>query len=177
MKPLAIPPANSAMAIFPSVVGFGWIVFDGPLSPYRWQVSTVAARERTSAEKNARCLKRIEQLLREHRPSVLVLEQFEGGSSRRWNRIQALCRAIISLAAVEGIPVRVLTREEIARCFPNLPMHTRESTAERTALCLKEIRARLPAKRKIWEGENANAALMNAAALLIAHYCIPVSGS
>lgn len=161
------------MAVFPSVVGFGWIVFDGPLAPVDWAVSTLAAKGRGDAQKNAACLHRIETHIRIYRPSVIVLEDFDSRASRRAPRIRTLCRSIISLAAVEGIPVRIITRAEIARCFPSLPVHTRQATAERAASYLREIQARLPGKRRIWEGEKPDAALMNAAALLIVHYANP----
>jgi hypothetical protein len=166
---------RAALAIFPSSIGFGWVVFDGPLSPYRWKVSGAARGAKSARAKNERCLKRIEELLQEFRPGTLVLEAFEGNGVRRSARIQTLCRATISLASVEGVTVRVMGRNEIARCFPSLEEHTRETVASRTAEYLREIRSRLPGRRRLWESENTNMALMNATALLIAHYAIPAA--
>ncbi len=167
----AVPHPNTAMAIFPSVVGFGWTVFDGPFSPVVWEVSTAAAKVRGDERKNAVSLARIAAHRARYRPAVLVLEDFESKEAKRGARIQALCRSIIAHAAVEGIPVRIITRAEINACIPG--GKTRQNVANTTAAYLRELRLRLPEARKIWEGEKPDMALMNAAALLIVHYAIP----
>jgi hypothetical protein len=167
------PHDRAAMAIHPCSVGFGWIVFDGPLSPVRWAVSTVAAIERGDDDKNRRCLERIEEHIETYRPPVLVLEEFESKASRRGTRVRKLYRAIISLATVEGIEVRIISRAQISACFADIRARTREQVAERTAAFLPEIRVRLPDKRNAWDAEKPDAALMSAAALLIVHYANP----
>ncbi len=168
-----LPHEKAAMAIFPCTAGFGWMVFDGPLSPVRWQVSTAAATARSAAEKNRRCLARIEEHLHTFRPAVLVLEEFDGDKSRRSPRIRALCRSIVALATVEGAEVRIITREQVRKCFADSGLRTRHEIAVRVAAFLREISVRLPDKRKVWETEKPDAALMNAAALLIVHYANP----
>ena len=173
MKFASLPHGNSALAIFPSVPGFGWMLFDGPLSPVAWGVSTVAAGTEGSNQKNARCLKRVEALLHTYRPNILVLEAFEKGATRRAERMQRLCRSLISLAAVNGIGVRIISRDEIRSAFTTVPATTRYDVAKITALYLKEIRHRLPDKRKFYDTEDPKMALFAAAALLIVHYANP----
>jgi hypothetical protein len=172
MKYVDLPHGNAALALFPSVVGFGWMLFDGPLSPVRWGVSNAARRKDTADAKNERCLKAIEKLLQEHHPPVIVLEAFEGPGARRGARIQKVCRSIVSLAAVQGVSVRVLTRTEIRNCFVQKPK-TRHAVAKIVASYLVEIERRLPDVRKAWQTEDEDMALFNAAALLIVHYANP----
>lgn len=164
---------NTALAIFPSVKGFGWMVFDGPLSPAFRGVCTLADKPATSADKNARCLARINAILSEYRPATVVLEAFEGPRTRRHARIQSLCRSIISAAVVDGIPVRIVSRAEIAACLGDTRPKTRYAVATLVARYLKEIRHRLPKKRRAWDTEPSDMALFNAAALLFVHYSNP----
>jgi hypothetical protein len=173
MKFADLPHAKAALAIFPSREGFGWVVFDGPLSPYRWKVSSAARKEGPSAEKNDRCLKAVEKLLREFRPGCLVLESFDGKESRRHPRIRALCRGLIALAATEGLTVRIITRAEIEKIFGSAPAETREKVAEVVSRYVREYGWRLPDKRKIWESDEPVMALFAATALLVVHYANP----
>ncbi len=164
------PLFNTALAIFSSKDGFGWMVFDGPLSPVAWEVSTLSKTKGTPEEKNARTMKRIEKLVAQYRPATIVLEAFEGPGTRRSARIRQLCRSILSLAAMHGTAVRIISREQITSYFESTETKTRYAIASVVAASLKEIRHRLPDKRRPWETEHPEMALFNAAALLFVHY-------
>lgn len=164
---------KSALAIFPSGSGFGWMLFDGPLAPVDWDISRVAERERSEEDKNARCVEKIERILAKYRPATLVLEEFENGETRRAQRIRQLCRSIISLAAVNAIPVRIISRHQIRSCLESQRPKTRYEVAKVVASYIREIGHRLPKARKPWEHEDPRMALFNATALLIVHYANP----
>lgn len=168
-----LPHGNAALALFPSRDGFGWILLDGPLSLVVWEVCTLAKENRGAEEKNRRCLEKAQMLLKRHRPGVLVLEAFEGPKTRRRKRIIDFCRSLIAASAVEGIPVRILTRAQINACFKSQQAKTRHEIAQVVGKFLVEIEARTPEKRKPWQGEFANMALLNAGALGIAFYANP----
>jgi hypothetical protein len=55
----------------------------------------------------------------------------------------------------------------------SVPARTRYDAAKVVASYLKEIRHRLPEKRKIYDTEDPKVALFTAAALLIVHYANP----
>jgi len=173
MKPGKLSLANTALAIFPSVEGFGWMVFDGPLSPVFWDVCTLADSPGTPEQKNARCMRRVEALLAEYRPATIVLEAFEGPGTKRHKRIRQLCRSIISLATMNRTSVRIISRDEITSCFASSRPKTRHAVATIVASYLAEKRHRLPRKRRAWDTEFPDMALFNAAALLIVHYANP----
>jgi len=138
-----------------------------------WGVSTMAKATSGSDQKNARCLKHAEALFQEYRPHTLVLEAFEKGKARRAPRIQKLCRSLVALAAVNGISVRVITRDQIRKSFISAPAKTRYDVALLAVKYLPEIRHLLPEKRAFYETENPVMALFAAAALLIVHYANP----
>lgn len=173
MKFADLPHGDSALSIFPCVPGFGWILFDGPLSPVAWGVSTIAASTKGSDQKNTQCVKQAETLLYKYRPNMLVLEAFEKGTTRRAERTQRLCRSLISLAVVNGIGVRIITRGEIRSSFTSAHAKTRYDVAKIAASYLTEIRHRLPDKRRFYDTEDPKMALFAAAALLIVHYANP----
>ncbi|MGA7673681.1 MAG: hypothetical protein WCA78_01385 [Rhizomicrobium sp.] len=164
---------NTALALFPSTEGFGWIVFDGPLSPYDWGTCMLADAARSLEEKNARCLKKAESMLAEFHPAALVLEAFEGEGARKRDRIRALCRSIVSAAAMHGIPVDIIPRAAVATYFASVHPKTRNDVATAVAAYLPAIGYRLPEKRKAQSPEHPRMALFNAAALLFVHYGNP----
>ncbi|MDE2184861.1 MAG: hypothetical protein KGJ78_17750 [Alphaproteobacteria bacterium] len=110
----------------------------------------------------------------EYRPATLVVEAFEGEGAIRRQRIQHLSRSIISLAAMHGTPTRIVSRAEVAAYFASAKPKTRYDVATAVAAHLKEIRHRLPAKRKYWHTADARMALFSASALLFVHYGNPL---
>jgi hypothetical protein len=173
MKYVDLPHGNAALAIFPSVVGFGWMLFEGPLWWVDSGMCTLAKGAHGCEQKNARCIKRVEKLLNEYHPAFVVLEAFEGPGSKRDARIKALCRSIVSVATMNGVKVHIISRDDIERCFVSRPAKTRYEVAEIAASYVSEIAHLLPHKRKTYETEFPNMALFACAALLIVHYANP----
>jgi hypothetical protein len=173
MKYVDLPHSKAALAIFPSVVGFGWAVFDGPLAPVAWKVCYGAKASKGSAAKNEKCVVKAERLLAKYRPATLVLEAFEGPGTGRAVRIKELCRSLISAATMQGVKVRIITRTQIMACFASRNPRTREDVVGIVVEFMEELKSREPEKRKIWRGEEPDVAMFNAAALLIVHYANP----
>jgi hypothetical protein len=168
-----LPAGKAALAIYPTTTGVSWMLFDGPLSPVDWGGSSLAKRTKGAKAKNERLLGEVAKLLSLHRPHTLVLEDFESPASRREERIRSLCRSLISLAAVEGIAVHMLTRKQVVACFASSNATTRHEVAKVVVSYVSEIGRLLPSKRKAWEPEKHIMGLFNATALLIAHYANP----
>lgn len=150
------------LAIHPSSRGFGWVLFEGPLSPFDW--GTVDAR------KNALALERLEVLLLRYAPRGVVLEAFADGHSQRRSRIQGLCRQMLPLAAAHGAAVHIVSRESVRSTFAASGALTREQIAAAVAKHLEPLRPRLPRPRRIWESEPTSLALFAAAAAGLAFY-------
>jgi hypothetical protein len=154
------------LGIHPMDRGFGWALFAGPLAPLDWGV----VEERRN--KNARCLARIEQLIEQHRPVQIVLEEFEGVAAQRALRIRRLCRSLVDLAKKRGIATRAYSRAEIGAYFASAGAVTRYEIASAIAGRIDAFRHQLPRVRRPWMSEHPRMALFNATAVVLAHFAI-----
>ena len=152
------------LALHPATTGFGWALFEGPLTPVDWGTAKV------SKDRNAGCLARIEVLIANLHPSEIVLESFEGNNVRRSARIRRLYRSLISLAGVNGIESRVFSREAIAKAFSSLGSPSRYEIAAAIASHVSAFEHLLPPRRKIWLPEDPRMALFNAAAVAMTYF-------
>jgi len=152
------------LAIHPSVAGFGWAVFEGPLSPHDWGGAQVAI------DKNAGCLKRIEILLDRFLPETLVLEAFEHRQTARRERITKLCRGIVAMANGRGIDVSIFSRDDVRATFAEVGARSRQEIAEAVGRQVDLLRRLVPKKRRAWESEAHVMAVFNAAAVALTHY-------
>lgn len=158
------PEAGRVLAVHPSARGFGWAVFESPFLPIDWGLASARG------DKNAQCLKRLDQLLRRFTPEVLVLEAYDRHSSRRHGRIARLCAAAGELADARGVETLVFNRAEIREAFSEVGARTRREIAEAVARHLDAFRHRLPPRRRPWDSEDAREALFAAAALALTYY-------
>ena len=152
------------MGIYPRTRGFGYIVFRGPLVAHRWGVKDI----RTNTN-NDNVLK-IEELVSQYRPDIVVLDDYEGGGSRRAKRIESLIEDIAELAARKKITVHRYSRSMIRECFSEFSAFTKLEVAQAIAKTLPELRPQLPAKRKIWLPEDPRMAIFDAAALVFSYF-------
>jgi Holliday junction resolvasome RuvABC endonuclease subunit len=155
---------DRVLAVYPTRTGFGWALFEEPSNPVDWGVAAV--RE----NKNAGCFARIEGIIDQYGPSVIILEQFEGPGSRRALRIQRLCRSIVALAHTRDIAVRVYSRDHVKTSFAKTGATSRYEIATAIAKHIDAIAHMLPAKRKIWMPEDPRMGLFNAAALAVTYF-------
>lgn len=154
------------LAIHPYRRGFGWVIFESPLSPVDWGVTNV------SSDYHVRCLFRVERIIERYEPGVVLLEQFASFPSRRHTRIQKFCRGILQLAATRGIETRVYSRAAIRTCLGTLGASTRYEIAQVVAMHIEVFRQHLPPVRKAWLPEHPRQAMFDAAALAITHFTV-----
>jgi len=165
MKPLGL-----TFAVHATDRGFGYVAFEGPFTPYDW--GNVFAK----GDKNAVCLRKIEDLIERFAPETLLLEAFGKGTSLRSERIARLYRAIISLAATRSVNVVVYTRSDIRTAFRTVGAVTRQEIADAVARHVDAFGHQLPKPRKPWQSEDRRMALFNAGALVLTHYRFGAAG-
>jgi len=148
------------LAIYLQSRGFAYVVFEGWLAPVDWGVY-----DARGAEKNARCLDRIDSTLALHTPDVLVLQDMSETGTRRARRIRELNRNAAELADQRGMLVRTYSRAQIIGYFEELGTVTKHGIAAAIAKHIPALTLYLPPARKPWMSEDARMGIFDAAAL------------
>ena len=157
------PGRSLVLAIHFSSRGFGWAVFESPLSHVAAGVYT------PTRYKDDRCIKRIDRLLGRYQPQAVILEAFDEGSLRR-SRIRDLGRRVVSLVEGHAHDLAILTREDVQAAFADVGARTREEIAEAVHRSVPALRYRLPKRRTPGDSERKSLPMFSAAALALTHY-------
>jgi Holliday junction resolvasome RuvABC endonuclease subunit len=152
------------MAVHPYARGFGWVLFEKPRYLANWGIVEI------KKDRNARCLARIDQILRRYEPSVIALEQFDGRPARRSARVKDLCIGIAELAANRKVANPIYSRATVRACFSGNAKETRYAIAQIIAMQFPELRRYLPPSRRAWQSEDCRQCLFDAAALAVTHF-------
>ncbi|MEW6306747.1 MAG: hypothetical protein AB1705_25045 [Verrucomicrobiota bacterium] len=140
--------------------GFGFAVMEPPETLVDWGVKTVRG------DKNAQCVEKIEDMLNDYAPGLVVLEDASAKGSRRSTRIRILCAEIVAAASLRKVGVSLLSREHVRRVFFGDYKGTKDALAGILAKRFpEEIENRLPPKRRPWMSEDYRMAIFDAVAL------------
>ncbi len=160
------PYKGLILGVHPTARGFGWTLFESPLSPVDWGNASA------KSGRNARLLARFERLLKRYEPTVLVLETFDELGAERATRIQDLCRNMRHLAACKGMETPVYSRAVIRTVFAGVGAKTRFEIAQAIATRVDALSHRLPPYRKPWMPEDPRQSLFDAAALTLTYFAV-----
>jgi hypothetical protein len=148
------------LAIYPQSRGFAFVLFEGLTVPIDWGVHEVRG-----ADKNERCLKRINSLLALHTPDVLVLQDMSKRDTPRARRIQKLNSVIAERAKRRGILVRTYSHAQVLEYFGGFGAVTNHGIAEPIAKRVPALNLHVPPARKPWLSQDPRIGIFRAAAL------------
>jgi hypothetical protein len=154
------------LGVHPTSRGFGWALFESPLSPVDWGLAS------SKRGRNARLLARFERLLNRVQQDTVVLESYGEHESRRPERARLLCRGILHMASTKGMETAVYSRTAINSCFANVGASTRHEIAQAIASHIAVFGHLMPRKRSPGDSGDARQALFDAAALAITHFAV-----
>jgi hypothetical protein len=157
------------LGFHPASQGFGWVAFSSPLTIYDFGLCEVRR------EKNAGCLRKLERVFDRLDPHVIVFEAYDGGASRRSDRVKRLYKAVALLAHDRGMEVAIYSRGDTKACFAAVGAQSRQEIAEAIARSFEILRGRLPKPRRPWDAPCRRMALFDAAAVVQAHYQLGAS--
>lgn len=161
------PKQFRILAIATSYRGFGFAVLEGQNTLVDWGVRNV------EGNKNAQSLKRVEELIAQYQPGVLVLQDIE--DSRHSRRLKTLSRKIIAMAKACKVSVKLFSHEQLQRIYFGDGEGTKHALAEMIAKRFpEELGSRLPPKRKPWVSEYYQMDIFDAVALALAFRKRPV---
>lgn len=118
--------------------------------------------------KNQQSVSKIEKLMRQFLPGVLVLQDVNAKGRHRAPRIKALHRQIIELAAKQKCKVALLSGNTLRITLLGDVKGTKHEMAESLAQKFPvELAGKLPQKRKLWESEDGRMDIFDAVALAV----------
>jgi len=161
MKRLS-PEICRILAIDPTTCGFGFVVLEGQMSLVDWGV------KRAKRDKNAKCLAKVLDLIRQYQPTVIVFEDCSGRESRRHERIKEFLEEVKNLATNNKIKTRKVSRHTLKKTFASERASSRYEIATVIAKRLPDLAPLLPPRRQPWMSEDARMHIFNAAAMVLA---------
>ncbi len=156
---------NLVLAVYPTSRGFGFVLFEGPESPYDWGIREIKEKHR-----NTKTLEAIKELIERYRPEALVFEATEERRYRRSSRIRKLYRMLEHLAATEFVEVYRFPEEAVRRLFESIGARTKYEIAEAVARQIPAFRHRMPRVRRAWMAADPRQSLFDAAALALVYF-------
>ena len=154
------------LAIAPSTRGFGFAVLDNDKRLLDWAGKSV------KGDKNSGCMKKVQQLIVQYQPEVIVLPDASAKGSRRSQRIRALCQQLIDAAGTQKIRVGSFSSLQVRQnLLGNSQVTKHELAQEITKEFPEELATRLPSKRKPWMSEDHRMDIFDAVALGLVYLC------
>jgi hypothetical protein len=149
------------LAIALSARGFGYSVMED-------HVMLECGNKGVKGNKNQQSVSKIEKLMRQFLPGVLVLQDVNAKGCHRAPRIKALHRQIIELAAKQKCKVALLSGNTLRITLLGDVKGTKHEMAESLAQKFPvELAGKLPTKRKLWESEDGRMDIFDAAGLAV----------
>ena len=152
------------LSIYPNSRGFGYSVHEKALKVIDTQVISIRPIS------NAIALKRIKEIIDYYKPEIVVLEDYNGMSSRKSNRVQKLIDIISKYAKKTEVYVKTYSRADIRFVFSSFNAHTKHEIATVITENVPFMKNRIMKKRKTTETEKYMASSFDAVSLGITHY-------
>jgi Holliday junction resolvasome RuvABC endonuclease subunit len=141
------------------------VLFESLETVVDWSVKEV----RRVADKNARCLDLLGRLVDLHRPNLIAIADWRDPKAHRRERVRELLPLIATMARNKNIAVATYSKDQVASVFAGQGARTKYDIARSIARMFPELARRLPRRRRIWEGEQYQMAIFDAAAIGITH--------
>jgi RNase H-fold protein (predicted Holliday junction resolvase) len=152
------------LAIDPAIGGMGIAIMEGPERLIDWGVKSVKDNH------VPRYLKKIDYLIEQYQPDIIITENPTGKGSRRCKRVQHLIEKITDYAAKKKIKVRRFSRGDVRRAFSEYNAFTKHEIATAIAKQLPELELQLPPFRKSFMVEDYRMSIFDSVAFALTYY-------
>ena len=148
-------------AIYPNAQGFGFVYMENARKLLDY------GAVRINPISNRKVFEKIKQALDYFRPSIVILLDPEGKSSRTGNRIKELIKKIVAHAAEMNLPIVQYSRDQIKDVFEQFGATTKYGISQVLLKEFTELEAKSPKERKLWASEDRNMAIFDALSLAV----------
>ena len=151
-------------AVYPNANGFGFVYMENA----RKLIDFGAVR--INPISNRKIMERIRQSIDYLRPSIVIVQDPEGKSSRTGNRVQKLIKKILALAEELKLKTVQYSRDQIKEVFEQFGATTKYEISQILIKEFVELERKLPKKRELWTSEDRNMAIFDALSLALTWY-------
>jgi hypothetical protein len=146
-------------AVYPNANGFGFVYMENARKLLDY------GAVRINPISNRKVLEKIKRTLEYFRPSIVILLDPEGKSSRAGNRVKELVRKIAAHAVEVNLPIVQYSRDQIKDVFQQFGAITKYDISQVLLKEFKELETKAPKERKLWTSEDRNMAIFDALSL------------
>jgi hypothetical protein len=155
------PVLRLALAVDPTTKGFAFVLLEDGLL-IDWGV------RHAGSNKNVGSIRKLRVLLTQYKPDVLIIEDVNHRSSRRWRRVRQLVGWFAREARRNRILLRRVAHQQVRKQFATYsPQVTKYRVAVALAQRFPELQERLPRVRKMWMTEDERMSIFDALAMAI----------
>lgn len=151
-------------AVYPNANGFGFVYMENARKLIDY------GSVRINPISNSKIVGRIKRSLEYLRPSVVVVQNPEGLSSRTGSRVDRLVKKISEYATTENLKVIQYSRDQIREVFEQFGATTKYEISQVLLTEFKELETKSPKKRTLWTSEDRNMAIFDALSLALTWY-------
>lgn len=153
-------------AVYPNANGFGFVCMENARKIIDF------GSVRFNPISNWSVLKRIRQSISYLKPSIVIVQDPVGKSSRTGSRVRLLVKKIVLLSREFDLRVEQFSRDQIREVFEEFGAKTKYEISQVLIKEFAELETKLPKKRKLWTSEDRNMAIFDSLSLAIAWYYI-----
>lgn len=155
---------NVVYAIYPNANGFGFVYMENARKLIEY------GSVRINPISNRKILDRIKKSIAYFRPTILVLTDPNGKSSRTGKRTRRLIQNIITYAESEKLPVEQYSRDQVRDVFEGFGVVTKYEISQFLLTEFKELEPKKPRERKLWISEDRNMGIFDALSLALSWF-------
>lgn len=160
---------NIVCAIYPNANGYGFVFLEN-VEIGRKLIEYGSVRINPIC--NRKILERIKKSIDYFRPTIVILLDPEGKTSRVGKRNKNLMKDIIAYAESEKLQVFQYSRDQIRDVFEMFGVVTKYEISKRLLTEFTELEPMRPRERKLWTSEDRNMAIFDALSLALTWFYI-----
>lgn len=157
---------ENALAIFPTVKGFGYAFFRDEHEPKQTGVAII---KNTEPDKY---LKRIDAMVQTYQPKIILIPTPDTKNNHKTKRTQQFLKDIIEYAKQQDIIIKTFSREQIRMVFERFDAFTKLEISEKICLWMPDLEKYKPRQRKSYMPEEHYQGMFDAISLFITHLYI-----
>ncbi len=153
------------LSVYPTKRGFSFVVFDSPKKLQDWGNRTVGNDPTCKLTAD-----RMTELLKLHRPDVLLLDDPSGAGALRSVRLARIAKKMRMQVLTVGAELGLVSRQNVRIVFAQAGALNKRDIAQQLAERYVALSTKPPRERKAWHAEDPRMNVFDAASRALTYY-------